>query len=189
MPDVATLLPSNATAGERALEQATARIAAVPVMPRLLWNPQTCPAALLPWLAWAFRVTEWDSNWPEETQRAVIAASIPLHRIKGSYQSIIMALDAAGYPSARVVEGAPTFTYNGAVNFDGSHNFGDASQWASYKVVLSAPISNSQADQVKRILADTAPARCYLTGLDFTQAAFIYDGSVKFDGTYNYGIA
>ena len=49
-----SLLPRNATGAERAIEGATARVGAVPTPFRDLWNPDTCPAALLPWLAWAY---------------------------------------------------------------------------------------------------------------------------------------
>lgn len=187
--DVATLLPPNATAGERALEQATARLAHVPVMAVKVWSPTDCPADFLPWLAWAFRVDEWDSNWPEATQRAVIAASVAIHKIKGTLASIQHALAVSGYPNADIMEGEGAFNLDGTVNLDGSHYLGNAAAWAYYKVTISNPISNSQASQVRRILAATAPARCYLSALDFTKAAFILDGSVKLDGTYNMGIA
>ena len=55
---VPSLLPHNASPQERAIEAATARLADVPVPLRDLWNPETCPAELLPWLAWAFGVDE-----------------------------------------------------------------------------------------------------------------------------------
>jgi phage tail P2-like protein len=188
VPEIASLLPPNATAPERALEQAMARLAAVPVPLRQLWNPQTCPVSLLPWLAWALRVREWDSNWPEATQRAVIAASVPVHKRKGTLGSIKQALAAAGYPDAVVIERVAAFTLDGSRRLDGEDYLGDPSKWAWYRVVLAHPVANSQAAQVRRILADTAPARCRLEGIDFTQAAFILDGTVRLDGGYNMGV-
>ncbi|WP_205619724.1 phage tail protein I [Acidocella sp. MX-AZ02] len=189
MSDVATLLPPNATAGERALEQATARVGAVPVVAGALWNAQTCPLELLPWLAWAWRVDEWDSTWPEAVKRAVVAASIANHKIKGTLASMETALAVAGYPNAQIIEGDPVWNLDGTVMLDGSHDLGNPANWPYYRVILSAPIANSQADQVKRILAATQPARCYLLGLDFTQAAFILNGTVLLDGSYNLGVA
>lgn len=183
------MLPPNATPFELSMEGATARLSDVPVLVRNVWNAQTCPANLLPWLAWALRVTEWDSNWPEATQRAVIAASASLHRIKGTVASITNALAAAGYPGATVVEGAGAWNLDGSRNLDGTSYLGDSAKWAWYRVKLAQPIANSQVPQVKRILADTAPARCYLEALDFSAAAFILDGSVKLDGSYNLGLA
>ena len=52
MSDQPSLLPPNASALERKLEQATLRLGTLPVPLRELWNPDTCPAHLLPWLAW-----------------------------------------------------------------------------------------------------------------------------------------
>lgn len=184
-----SLLPNNSTPFERELEGAVSRISNVPMPLRDVWNPATCPAYLLPWLAWALRVNEWDSNWPEATQRAVIASSASVHRIKGTVASIKSALAAAGYPGATLIEGAGAWYLDGSRMLNGQDYLGDAMKWAWYRVRLAQPIANSQVDQVKRILADTAPARCYLEALDFSEAAFLLDGKVKLDGTYNLGLA
>ncbi|MGZ7142707.1 phage tail protein I, partial [Streptococcus pyogenes] len=47
------LLPGNATELERNATQALAQIERVPIPLRDLWNPDTCHAELLPYLAWA----------------------------------------------------------------------------------------------------------------------------------------
>jgi phage tail P2-like protein len=184
-----SLLPYNANEFERCMEGTTSRISDVPVPVRSMWNPQTCPVALLPWLAWAFRVNEWDSSWPEATQRAVIAMSASVHRIKGTVASIKTALAAAGFPGATIVEGAGAWYLDGSRMLNGEDYFGDPTKWAWYRVQLAQPIANSQVGQVKRILADTAPARCYLEALDFSEAAFLLDGSVLLNGSYNLGLA
>jgi phage tail P2-like protein len=90
-----SLLPPNASPQEAAIEAATARIADVPVPNASLWTPATCPAALLPWLAWALSVDEWDGTWPEERQRAVIAASVGVHRRKGTRGATFMTARAS----------------------------------------------------------------------------------------------
>ncbi len=96
----AALLPRNASPMERA--------AADTLVPRCepaaanvgqLWNPASCPAALLPWLAWALSVDDWDEAWPEAVKREVIAASIEIHRIKGTVAAVKRALDAVGRAS------------------------------------------------------------------------------------------
>lgn len=93
MPD--DLLPPNATPQERALSLAADRLPDAPV--KHLWNPQTCPAGILPWLAWALSVDEWDPAWPEQTQRNTIAASIEQHRRKGTIGALRQALARLGY--------------------------------------------------------------------------------------------
>ena len=91
------LLPSNATAAERAMSLSTARAARLPAPHRTLWDPQTCPLDVLPWLAWALSVDEWDAGWTEEKKRAAVAASIDLHRRKGTIGAVRKALSALGY--------------------------------------------------------------------------------------------
>ncbi|TKA96910.1 phage tail protein I, partial [Cereibacter changlensis] len=55
-----SILPPNATKAERAFEAALAALCDLPVPVGQLWSPETCPAALLPWLAWALSVDDWD---------------------------------------------------------------------------------------------------------------------------------
>ena len=91
------LLPPSASPQERAIASATARVGAVPVPVRDLWNPQTCPANLLPWLAWALSVDAWNSAWSEQQKRDTIAASVAVHRIKGTVGALQKALGALQY--------------------------------------------------------------------------------------------
>ncbi len=51
------LLPPNRTALGARL--AASHPLALPVPLRTLWNPATCPAHCLPFLAWAFSVDQW----------------------------------------------------------------------------------------------------------------------------------
>lgn len=185
-----SLLPPNATSQERAVANTMARLSDVPIDIRTINNPDTCPLALLPWLAWARSVNEWDSDWSEETKRAVIASSYAVHRKKGSIGSIKQALTAAGYPGAVILEGDADNAYDGLINYDGKASYGqpNTTNWAYYRVRLPSPISNAQAAQVQRILLNTAPARCVLAALEFDRVAATYDGSIYYDGTFNYGI-
>lgn len=97
------LLPPNATGAERALSLAIERHAAMPAPLRDVWDADTCPEHLLAWLAWALTVDEWDGSWSEEQKRAVIKASINVHRIKGTIGAVSQALSALVY-TARVQE-------------------------------------------------------------------------------------
>lgn len=91
------LLPSNATEQERALSETIARISNVPIVIREVWNPDTCPASVLPWLAWAFSVDDWDSNWTEQQKRETIKQSVYSQRIKGTIGAVTKQLFALGY--------------------------------------------------------------------------------------------
>lgn len=97
-----SLLPPNATPLERALEAATLRIDAIPVPLRTLWNPDTIPVQLLPWLAWGLSVDNWDPAWTEARKRAVVAASIDVHQHKGTVGAMLTALSALDYNASLI---------------------------------------------------------------------------------------
>lgn len=187
MSDLPTLLPPNAQPIEYDLEQFPARHQDFAAPIRMLWSTDACPAHMLPWLAWAFSVDDWDPDWPEETKRSAVAASIAIHRRKGTIGAVRNALAAFGYGAAAIVEGYGAFTYNGDLTHDGSEDYGEPDHWAEYRVYLERPITIDQADQLRRILENVAPERCHLKGLYFTEAAHRYNGAVTYDGAYSYG--
>lgn len=89
-----SLLPSNATPMERALEKAFAEQLDIRVDIKHLWDPWKCPVELLPWLARNLSVDEFSSTWPEDIQRQVIADSVPVHLKKGTVGAVRDALNA-----------------------------------------------------------------------------------------------
>lgn len=92
------LSPPNASPLERVLADLEyARIDAVSLaVVRQVVDPDTCPAALLPWLAYSMSVDAWSDAWPVATQRAVIKAAPEVHRIKGTRRAVRLALEALG---------------------------------------------------------------------------------------------
>ena len=89
-----SLLPPNATEFERALEAALAQDVDIPI--RKLWSSADCPAALLPYLAWALGVEEWDPDWPVAVRRAAVANAIAVHGEKGTLAGLKRVLSTAG---------------------------------------------------------------------------------------------
>ena len=100
------ILPPNAFPIERALDAAgEARLQLLKVQIRHLWNALTCPAPWLPILAWARGVDTWRSDWPEETKRAVIAATPTVKRLKGTVGAVRRAVQAvAGAAPVSIIE-------------------------------------------------------------------------------------
>jgi phage tail P2-like protein len=191
-----SLLPRNTTPQERALEEATARLAVVPVPIADINNPDTCPAALLPWLAWAFSVDEFDaiaidalpaSIDTEAKQRTLIKEAFDLHRLKGTAWSVKRILRLLGFGDAVLHEGhVGVLSYDGAGAFNGDHVFGDASlHWAEYDVYFPGAVTIAQGQKLVKTLVHYAPTRCHLRRL-LVQGLF-YDGTAKFDGTYSHG--
>lgn len=90
------VLPRDALPIEKAVLAAeiAAFLAVDPSVISTIWSPWRCPAALLPYLAWAVSVDVWDHNWPEDVKRDVIAASPTVHRLKGTRGAVETALKA-----------------------------------------------------------------------------------------------
>lgn len=91
------MLPGNATELERLGAQALAQIERVPIPLRELWNPDTCPVELLPYLAWAFSVDRWSQAWPESAKRAAINAAYFIHAHKGTIGALRRVVEPLGY--------------------------------------------------------------------------------------------
>lgn len=143
------LLPPNATPLERAL----ARAGAMPHKPeiiRTLWNPWTCPIELLPWLAWAWSVDEWDLAWTETQQRAMVAASKKLHQKKGTTWAVREALIRSGLESVRIVE-----------HPEGAH-------WAEFDVevaVVDRPLTQAAMERATALINEYKRQACVLRTL------------------------
>lgn len=90
------LLPPNATIFEQSLEGTISRVSDVPVIMREMQNPNTCPVDVLPWLAWAFNVDQWDPTWTEAQKRATINAAFYVNSHKGTVGAVTSALAALG---------------------------------------------------------------------------------------------
>lgn len=148
--EVVTLLPYNASAQERALEAATARIADVPVRVREMWNPDTCPAAQLPWLAWAMSVDVWDPAWTDAQKRGAIKASWAVHRRKGTAGAVRDALQALGF-GTKVIEWFQQTPAGAPYTFQVDAEFVDV------------PLTMAALDQVVAIAESTKNVRSHLT--------------------------
>ncbi|HDK0050179.1 TPA: phage tail protein I [Escherichia coli] len=92
-----SLLPPSSGEFMRCVERGTARLSALPVSLNQLWDPDTCPAALLPYLAWALSVDRWDRSWAEKTKRQVIRDAWEIHRHKGTIAAIRRVVEPFGY--------------------------------------------------------------------------------------------
>ncbi len=182
-----SILPPGATKLERSLEEVIT--AALEVPNDVLWNPALCPSELLPWLAHNVSVIAWEPEWSEDTKRAVIASSVEVHRRNGTIFAIREAMASQGFGEVSIVESMDANTYNGEINFNGVVSYGTATSWAEYSIFLTRPITINQAAQVRRLLSETAPARCRLRKLEYYQAANLYNGAILYDGTFSHGAA
>ncbi len=148
----ARLLPPNTTALERAVAQACAALESIPVPIRDLWNPDRCPEAFLPLLAWQFSVDRWDQEWSPATKRAVIKSSYRLHRRKGTIYALRRAVEPLGY-LIRVVEWWQTTPR------------GQRGTFTLDVGVLETGITDEMYAELERLIDDAKPLSRHLHGL------------------------
>lgn len=143
---MSNLLPPNATPVERELSAQAHSSTNLSVPVSELLNPDTCPAHILPWLAWAFSVDEWDDNWTTTQKRSVIKASFNVHSKKGTRGAVRAALDALGY-SSKIVEwfenDSPAYTFDVQV------------------FITDTPITSAAVNSIRRVVSAAKNARSH----------------------------
>ncbi|HJW26435.1 MAG TPA: phage tail protein I [Rhodocyclaceae bacterium] len=184
MSDPATLLPPSSTPLERALSRAMGRFNPPSVIPTL-WNPDTCPISVLPYLAWALSVDEWDEAWSIEKKREVVKEARGIHQKKGTLSAIRRALASVGQPDAEIIERADLIRCDGSVICDGTHSCGG--EWATRRVVLKRPVTIDQAFLIKRLIGAVGRNCVHLLSVRFDASAFRCDGTITCNGAYSCG--
>ncbi len=189
-----SLLPSNATPLELALEATATEAARINAPIRDLWSAERCPTWALPYLAMAMSVDVWDETWDEATKRRVIAASVEVHRHKGTRAGVQAALAAEGYGDARIIEDRDLPRIGGNWLIGDPVEIGPSDpHWADYWVELQQAVPGRAAARLRDRLADVAPVRCRLRSIDLVGAYYtIGDGlwaigdDIAIGNTYTY---
>ncbi|MGY2961486.1 phage tail P2-like protein [Pseudomonas sp. TE36184] len=160
-----SLLPSNSTKLERAIETALYEKTIVPL--RTLYNADTCPAHLLLHLAWAWSVDRWDYRWSDATKRAAIKASYYIHKHKGTIGALRRVVEPLGY-LIEVVEWWQTVPA------------GVPGTFALKVGVLDTGITEEMYEELARLIDDAKPVSRHMTGLAI---------SLETRGAVNIGVA
>ncbi|MFS2124692.1 phage tail protein I [Pseudomonas sp. Pseusp97] len=163
------LLPINSTLLERVL--ADVQVADLPVPLRELMDPQRCPVALLPYLAWAWSVDRWDPTWSETVKRKAVAAAFRIHQHKGTIAALRRVIEPLGY-LIEIIEwwqGSP---------------MGEPGTFRLRIGVLDSGISEEMYQEVERLIEDAKPLTRHLIGLDISleSQGRITVGSGQYDG-------
>jgi phage tail P2-like protein len=181
------LLPPNATPAECSISESIGRFAPARLV-ETLWNADTCPEAFLPYLAWALSVDDWDSTWPVQMRRDAITQARAIHQKKGTLSAIRLALTVVGHADAEVIERADCVYHDGSATRNGYRRRGGPSMWATYRVVLTRPVTLDQSVAIFEML-DRAKRNCvHLVGLDFSEVALRHNGAAVRDGNYTRGV-
>lgn len=165
------LLPGNSTPLERQAAEALAQIERVPVPIRDLINPERCPVALLPFLAWAFSIDRWDSRWPEAVKRRAIRSSYFVHARKGTIGALRRVVEPLGY----LIEILEWFQ---------TEPPGVSGTFAVKVGVSEDGISEETYLELTRLIDDAKPLTRHLTGLaiSLTTSGQMYLGVGLYEG-------
>lgn len=163
-----SLLPPTATALEKKLSQAM--VCTPPIPLRTLWNPDTCPFELLPYLAWQYSVDRWDEHWDEQIKRKVIKEAFEIHKLKGTKEAIRRAVEPFG------------FLINVIEWFNDNQTPGT---FALEIGVLDKGITEESYQDLSRVIDDVKPVSRKMTGLaiqlatqgEFSVSAANFDGN------------
>lgn len=192
---MSNLLPPNATITEVNLDEAFSRIENVPTPARTTIDPDNAPASILPWMAWAQSVDNWEVDWTEPQKRAVIKAAYAVHRQKGTVFALRAALEALGYELIvqewyqQIPQGDP-YTFDVILTIEGTEI--DAATFNKLLAVIEANKNlRSHLRKVKLIVNSKAvlyAAAATISGneLDYRNpaGALVLDGTWTLDGLF-----
>lgn len=170
-----SLLPPSSTKFERALEAAATRGEIGSNRISDIWNPTTCPVDLLPWLAWAVGVEDWNPNWSEANKRAVIAATPDIRRHRGTVWAVKEALKSAGYADAQIEEGLPMLRRDGSALYNGVDYHSAGSRWAIFSIIADVgegqPITTEERNLLLSLIERAKPLRSQLREIIYKATA------------------
>jgi len=162
---MSSLLPLSSTQLERAIEASMAEKTEIPL--RTLYNPDTCPAHLLPWLAWTWSVDRWDTRWTEAVKRSAIRSAFYVHAHKGTIGALRRVVEPLGY-LIEVLEWWETKPE------------GVPGTFALKVGVLDTGITEEAYLELERLIDDAKPVSRHMTGLAI---------SLETQGAINIGVA
>ncbi|SUT91534.1 phage tail protein I [Actinobacillus lignieresii] len=149
------LLPSNSSLLEKRLADVL-KVAVQNELPiKSLINPDTCPAPLLPYLAWTFSVDGWEENWDESKKRNEIKQSFYVHKKKGTVSAVRRIVESMGYDFS-IIEW---------------FNDKPPAKPGTFKIeveIANVGISNKVFEELDRLIEDAKPVSRHLTQLAIT---------------------
>lgn len=149
-----SLLPGNASPLERRISEVDSRLSDLPTNVDSVWDPASCPAELLPWLAWALSVDRWDEGWSESQKRQMVARSLAIHRHKGTPRAVREVIDLI-FGGGEIVEWW---------KFDGEPH--------TFRIVTSGQLSSDEDyRRLTRLISAAKPARAWLSALQVSRSS------------------
>ncbi|MQT65419.1 phage tail protein I [Pseudomonas sp. FSL R10-0056] len=151
----ASLLPPNRTTLEQALALVSMEKASLPNVLRRMISPDTCPVALLPWLAIQRSVDRWDPEWSESIKRKVIKDSFEIHKRKGTLGALRRVIE----PFADLID---------ITEWHQLEPMGEPGTFSLSLALFESGLSEQGLADLERMIADTKPISRHLVGLNIT---------------------
>lgn len=163
----ASLLPSNRTPLEQALARVSMENPDLPNVLRRMISADTCPVALLPWLAIQRSVDRWDPEWPEAIKRKVIKDSFEIHKRKGTVSALRQVIE----PFADLID---------ITEWHQLEPMGEPGTFSMTLALFESGLSEKGLADLERMITDTKPISRHLVGLNITYSP---KGELFFGGT------
>ncbi|KQB51580.1 phage tail protein [Pseudomonas endophytica] len=151
----ASLLPSNQTSLEQALAQLSSGDRSLANVLRYMHSVDTCPAAMLPWLAIQRSVDRWDPQWSETVKRKVVKDAFEVHKRKGTLGAL-----------RRVVE--PFADILDITEWHQLEPMGAPGTFTMSLALFDSGLSDTAIAELERMINDTKPISRHLVGLNIT---------------------
>ena len=179
-PHPVTVLPYTAALLEKALvdtyvvRQADVLELEDEIPIRHLYDPDTCPTALLPYLACFISVDAPSVDFSETQLRQLIRDSYVLHTRKGTIQALKDVIASLGYRLNRIEEGVASTPAVPAMD------------WARYRLVMDTALTIESGRALQKLIVGAAPVSRELVEITYDQANS-YNGVIRYDGIHAYG--
>lgn len=121
--------------------------------------------------------------------RTLIKNAIAIHRLKGTPAGIKRAIRDAGFGDVTIIERPGELFHDGTYTRNGLMTHGSApGAWRNYHIIMHRLITIDQAELIRALANEFAPARCKLISIVYTQTPLRHNGVGYHDGSYSRGI-
>lgn len=126
----------------------------------------------------------WEFAHLDDEQRELIKGAIQIHRHKGTPWAIKRTLALLGYGDCELEERFGYYTHDRTISHDRTRHYGYGGHWTYYRLIMQKPISKTDAENIRALLADVAPLRCKLASIHLKNLK--HDRTVRHDGAVRY---
>jgi len=167
--------------------------------------PHSCVLAMLPHLAFVYRMPYWSSTWNEETKRALVAEARTLHTHAGTPWCLLRILEIMGLSTplkpAILIEYGNRDQYRVQLRRDGTHKYDSSNQhngneyiydfafghWSEFGVVIQVEASRTYIRYAIQLLEMFKPTHTKLIGVWYESLPTRDGVTYKYNSVHTHG--